>query len=175
MRTWTFESVRPAGDGPWTDEPDKAQWVDEATGLDCLAVRNWLSGAWCGYVGVPPSHPWHGQRPDNIHADVHGNVNFGGPCTEGGEEGPYICHVPDPGRPHDVWWLGFDCSHGWDFAPNLVHYLDVLDPGIEERFFDMTTYRTFAYIQAEVTRLAAQAAEATKSNNALRPTLKDDE
>ena len=41
------------GPGEWTDEPDKLQWVDEATGFDCLIVRNSL-GALCGYVGVSP-------------------------------------------------------------------------------------------------------------------------
>lgn len=44
------------GDGPWQKEPDKAQWLDEATRLPCLAVRNNVSGTLCGYVGVPPGH-----------------------------------------------------------------------------------------------------------------------
>lgn len=26
--------------GQWTNEPDKVQWIDEATGLDCLIVRH---------------------------------------------------------------------------------------------------------------------------------------
>src|SRR5690606_3996986 len=37
----------------------KIQWVDEATGLDCLMVRN-SGGAWCGYVGVSEGHPLYG-------------------------------------------------------------------------------------------------------------------
>lgn len=47
------------GPGPWHDEPDKIQWVDEETGLDCLIVRN-HGGALCGYVGVPDGHPAYG-------------------------------------------------------------------------------------------------------------------
>lgn len=39
------------GEGPWTAEPDKRQWRDEATGLPCLIVRG-PHGAFCGYVGV---------------------------------------------------------------------------------------------------------------------------
>lgn len=48
------------GAGPWSNEPDKVQWQDEATGLPCLMVRN-HSGAWCGYVGVAEGHPLYGQ------------------------------------------------------------------------------------------------------------------
>lgn len=45
--------------GPWHEETfDKVVWVDPATGLDCMANRGPM-GNWCGYVGVPPSHPWH--------------------------------------------------------------------------------------------------------------------
>ena len=49
------------GDGAWVDEPDKAQWRDEATGLPCLLVRN-QAGALCGYVGVYPQHPYWGKQ-----------------------------------------------------------------------------------------------------------------
>ena len=41
--------------GAWQDEPDKVQWIDEETGLDCLIVRN-PGGALCGYVGVAEGH-----------------------------------------------------------------------------------------------------------------------
>lgn len=47
--------------GPWDQEPfDKVSWVDEETNLDCLAVRGPM-GSWCGYVGVPPGHPFYGK------------------------------------------------------------------------------------------------------------------
>lgn len=49
------------GNGAWVDEPDKAQWRDEATGLPCLLVRNQL-GALCGYVGVYPDHPYFAKQ-----------------------------------------------------------------------------------------------------------------
>lgn len=48
------------GDGPWTSEPDRAEW--EHAGLPCLALRGpEFSGHWCGYVAVPPGHPMHGK------------------------------------------------------------------------------------------------------------------
>lgn len=47
--------------GPWDSEPDKKQWLDEASGLACLIVRNQNGGNLCGYVGVPKTHPLHGK------------------------------------------------------------------------------------------------------------------
>lgn len=60
-REWRWDKIKPSwGPGPWEEEPDKRQWTDPATGLPCLIVRNRLGGL-CGYVGVPPSHPWYGR------------------------------------------------------------------------------------------------------------------
>lgn len=159
IKTWTFPD-HPATVGPWSDEPDKAQWIDEATDLDCLAVRNWR-GAWCGYVGVPPGHPLHGvgydhaeQRGDSF--DVHGGLTFSDFCQEGAEDGPGICHVPQPGRPAKVWWLGFDCAHYMDLTPHDAADSELigLHIGLREG-----TYRTLDYVRAEVASLARQLAE----------------
>jgi hypothetical protein len=46
------------GDGPWTLEPDRLEF--EAHGFPCLLNRAPVTGAWCGYVAVPPGHPLHG-------------------------------------------------------------------------------------------------------------------
>lgn len=133
--------------GPWHDEPDKAHWVDEATGLDCLIVRNHL-GALCGYVGVPPAHPWHGKDYDDVYVDVHGGLTYADRCQEDEEHG--ICHLPEPGRPDDVWWLGFDCAHSGDLVPGVG------------RVSPYETYRDLNYVRDEVAGLARQAAEATR-------------
>lgn len=157
MRTWTFAEVRPPAGGPWDTEPDKAQWVDEATGLDCLIVRA-EPGSLCGYVGLPPGHPLHGE---SAHAAakvwVHGGVNFASSCQEGAEDGYGVCHVPEPGRPHDVWWLGFDCAHiPGDKCPTYaVTVAEVLG---EDNTFAKGTYRTFEYVKGEVESLARQLA-----------------
>jgi hypothetical protein len=106
------------GDGPWQNEPDKKQWVDEETGLPCLIVRNG-HGALCGYVGVPNGHPWYGVSYDDVRVEgdewpeVHGGLTFSDKCQEGGK----ICHKVEPGEPDDVWWLGFDCAHSGDMWP----------------------------------------------------------
>lgn len=143
MKTWTFTD-KPHDGNPWNAEPDKAQWIDEATGLDCLIVRGPL-GALCGYVGLPPNHPWHGTDADHVDAAVHGGLNYAAPCQEHAGERA-ICHVPEPGRPADVWWLGFDCAHAGDLNP-------ITGPITGDE-----VYRDFAYVQAEVARLAAQLA-----------------
>lgn len=48
------------GAGPWQTEPDRIEW--EHVGLTCLMLRTDHMGNWCGYVAVPPGHPWHGHR-----------------------------------------------------------------------------------------------------------------
>ena len=47
----------------WLDEPDEYMW--EHAGLPCAIMRNGL-GAWCGYVGIPASHPLHGKPYNHI-------------------------------------------------------------------------------------------------------------
>lgn len=157
QRTWTFPDIHPKTPGPWSDEPDKAQWVDDATGLDCLIVRNRL-GALCGYVGVPPGHPWHGKDYGNEalwNIDVHGGLTFADACQEGKEDGYGICHVPEPGRPAKVWWFGFDCAHAGDLVPGMA------DSAAEIQVLrERDVYRDFDYVRAEVAQLAKQLAEA---------------
>jgi len=157
------------GPGPWQDEPDKVQWKDETTGLDCLAVRTQHMGHWCGYVGVPQGHPLHevdyddayrvAARAKGIDPDewwchdllaVHGGLTYADHCADGPEE-TSICHVPQPGETDHVWWLGFDCAHAGDLSPFSVAR-GFPSIGVE-------VYRTLDYVRAEVTSLAKQIAE----------------
>lgn len=160
MRTWTFAEVRPPGDGPWVEEPDKAQWVDEATGLDCLIVRNPRAGHLCGYVGVPPGHPWHGVSRHEIIVVVHDCLSFSDFCQEGAENSPSVCHVPEPGRPEKVWWLGFAAAGFMDAQPTAEAVLATI--GITD--LGPVYYRTFDYVRDEVASLAAQAASAMSAS-----------
>ena len=162
-RSWTQDG-RPklrrrgteAGPGPWWDEPDKVQWIDPATGLDCLMVRNgW--GAWCGYVGLPPGHPLHGVDYDVVDVDVHGGLTFAASCDDEAPEDGGICHVPFPGRPVDVWWLGFDCGHAWDLQPAMEERSRRL--GYHSRLSD-EVYRDWSYVADQVRDLALQLAAA---------------
>lgn len=130
------------GPGPWMDEPDKLQWTDEETGLPCLIVRNRM-GALCGYVAVSEGHPDYRKPYDDVPVDVHGGLSYADECQGS------ICHVPEPGKPDNVWWLGFDCAHGGDLTPSSR------DLGFS---FDGDQYRDLAYVQSECRQLAAQLA-----------------
>jgi len=96
--------------GPWVSEPDVVSWVDEATGLPCLILRNPQMGNLCGYVGVSGGHPAFGHAYDGndevgeclSHARVHGGLTFAGPRWDGVADGYY--------------YFGFDCAHYGDKA-----------------------------------------------------------
>lgn len=150
MKTYTFYERK---DWPRAnlckDEPDKAVWTDEKTGMVCMIHRNSV-GALCGYVAVEPGHPWFEKTYWDISADVHGGLTFANSCDPQATEERGICHVPEPGKPDHVWWLGFDCAHYGDMCPGMGRaYLE--DQGI---------YRDFNYVKSEVEKLAKQVAEA---------------
>lgn len=160
-REWTTIDKANWGEGAWSHEADKYQWVDEATDLDCLIVRNhW--GALCGYVGLPPAHPLHGlgyMDLDRLGAEpeVHGGLTFASACDEDAAEGKGICHIPEPGRPADVWWLGFDCGHAWDLAPGMrAHERDLGLPPMPTMPGPGETYRDVTFVRAECASLARQ-------------------
>lgn len=135
-------------DGPWLDEPDKIQWVDAETGLDCLIVRGPV-GALCGYVGVSAGHPAHGIGCSQVTVptDVHGGLTYADACDEDAAEATGICHIPFEGRPRDVWWLGFDCSHVDDYCPGYPGRLDLGRAQV---------YRNVDYVRLECAVLAVQ-------------------
>ena len=142
------------GPGPWQDEPDKAQWQDEETGLPCLIVRNG-GGALCGYVGVPDTHPWHGKDYDDEpvwNADVHGGLTFADACADTDDESRHICHLPDPGEPDNVWWFGFDCSHLGDLSPKYARDYPPFDRD--------ESYKPVGYVKANIRKLAKHLASA---------------
>lgn len=136
--------------GPWDGEPDKAVWVDEATGLDCM-VRRGPVGSLCGYAGVALDHPLHGEDCDALDMDVNGGLTYAAGCQDS-DEPSAICHTPQPGRPDDVWWFGFDCAHAYDFSPVVAMTMQGL--GIETTMGNH--YWTFGEVIREVERLARQ-------------------
>lgn len=91
-----------ANEAPWLTEPSDYQW--EHAGFPCELWRNGF-GVWCGYVAVPPGHPWHGKHYDDINASVHGGLTYA-----------------DDGDHESTWVVGFDCGHFGDFSPELARY-----------------------------------------------------
>jgi hypothetical protein len=126
--------------GPWDNEPDRLQWKTRA-GLPGLIVRG-SGGAWCGYVAVAPGHPDYERDDGEVTFAVHGGITYAAKC------GGHVCHVPEPGEPDNVWWLGFDTAHAGDFCPAAPFLCASLTE----------TYRDVAYVQAEVESLAEQLA-----------------
>lgn len=143
--------------GPWDPEPDRIEWTTDA-GFTGIILRqsarheHYAPGHLCGYVGVEPGHPWHGldcsTAPAEAHEACHWGITFGRECE--GE----VCHVPAPGQPEHLWWLGFDAAHCDDMSPRDATLY-------APRLTDHTTYRTVEYMRREVERLAAAAKAVT--------------
>lgn len=158
------------GEGPWLSEPDRVEWRHK--GYACLLVRGPL-GSWCGYVGVPPGHPWFGADLD-LDADAPGGITYAAACEEGG----HICHVPRPGEPPEVYWVGFDFGHSGDYMPKVHAELAGLPSSLSRRskpydheqalaqrgrrpFWERDdVYATEQMARNEVVNLAEQAVEA---------------
>jgi len=137
--------------GEWDSEPDKAQFVDENTGLPCLIVRG-PSGALCGYVGVAEGHPLFNRDCFDATADqieVHGGLTFSDFCAHSADESRHICHVPAPGEPDRVWWFGFDCAHSGDLCPAFGNR-----PGFERSPWE--NYCGIGYLRNQCAKLAEQ-------------------
>jgi hypothetical protein len=142
------------GVGEWQSEPDKVQWIDAATNLDCLAVRG-PHGAWCGYVGVASEHPAFGKGYGDVDVDVHGGLTFAHECCEG-PENRAICHLPFAGRTDNVWWLGFDCAHCFDQSPGSDARLRRIASYRGPIPLPDEVYRPLAYVREQCATLAAQ-------------------
>jgi hypothetical protein len=162
-QTWINPEVDRStwGPGPWDGEPDKVSWADEATGLPCIALRaNPELGNWCGYVAVEPGHPLHGHGYDDADLEVHGGLTFASSCMQDRPVEASVCHVPEPGKPADVFWFGFDCGHAWDVAPAM----DARERAhgwtpVHDKFphaTPPTTYKTLGFVKAECAQLASQ-------------------
>lgn len=157
------------GRGEWQDEPDKIQWTDEDTGLPCLVVRG-PSGALCGYVGVSEGHRFFGkeyssgdydseeyrQSPGSL-LEAHGGITFSDFCRESPDHRG-ICHIPGPGEPDRVWWLGFDCAHYGDHCP-----------AFDRGFSHESDYKNLFYVQSECRSLAQQLTRYRDENQISQP------
>lgn len=116
-QTWQLLDKRDWPGGPWLNEADARVWVDRDSGYPCLVRRHDVLGHLCGYVGVPPRHPFHEVERDSdavIRLECHGGVNWTSYRTMMGLD-QRIIPALQPWPRH--WWLGFDCAHAWDRAP----------------------------------------------------------
>lgn len=91
----------------------------------------------------------------------NGGLTYSDACQEDRPEAVAVCHVPEPGRPADLWWFGFDCAHAFDIVPAMELRMRQLGeprllPEWAEPDWVRSTYRTMPYVKGEVAQLAAQ-------------------
>lgn len=186
MKTWNTKDKSTWQPGPWTNEPDKAQWI--AHGLDCLIVRN-QSGALCGYAGVPEKHPLFGvgyseESPalaKALEARMNSPVDekqlglgvmLGLMLGEGEKQTPEMAFSVHGGltfaakcRPsddpaHGICHTGEDVANKvvWWFGFDCAHAGDV-SPAYERHFGYSEVYRDFDYVKQQTENLAKQLSE----------------
>ena len=142
--------------GDWDDEPDRVEWRWLGPPkLPCLIVRG-PSGALCGYVGVPPGHPYYELDYQKCDVHAHGSLTYADRCAEDG----HICHVARSGEAEQVWWLGFDCAHGCDRRPGSEAFYRAR--GLDQLGESFATYKSIAYVRSQVESLAHQLCRVAK-------------
>lgn len=157
-------------------------FAGEAHGLIYFGKRGGMK-AWCGYVGVPETHPLYEKGyGDTVKVDPKLfqesiNIDDIGPITlmtassrtdleacttsldlifrvHGGLT--FAGRWPNPFR-QDLWFFGFDCSHAGDRNPYYA-IKNLIDP--ENDIWDRNEpYRTEEYTRGQCERLAKQLAE----------------
>lgn len=139
-------------DGPWKTEPDIARW--RHVGMECCIVRHPVRGHLCGYVGLPPDHPFYEMEWSDVdgYIRVHGGVTL---CI--GEWPLTTAPKEEVGEDPRLWWIGFDTTHGQDYAPGAgitVGSLLYPDKGWSE--WNLSHYRNFDYVRKETNDMAEQ-------------------
>lgn len=154
-------------DGPWQQEPDKKEWVDRESGLKCLLKRG-PHGGWCGYVGVPKSHPGFGMSYNPVpyedlsdaiiwwrkHVTMHTAYKIEDIRVHGG-----LTYAGSLDKDKSLHWFGFDCAHAGDYSPA---YQDIKALNTPTGWGTLTDYRNMAYAADECTKLAKQLAAITR-------------
>jgi hypothetical protein len=113
----------------WEHEPDRVEF--EYLGFKCLILRHPEFKHLCGYIALPPNHPYYGEHYDDIPVEVHGGLTF---ADEGDGKR----------RLKGYWWIGFDCGHSNDYIPFL---------GPPRKYL---RYRNIKYVTNELKKLARQ-------------------
>lgn len=134
--------------GPWQEESDYLVWIDETSNYHCHMRRN-EQGAWCGFVGLPRTHPLFLYDNQSVVWDsfnVHGGIGFTGYISK--ED---VLFTP----PEKVWWVGFNCAQSEDLTPRKRPPNEIF----AKRTTKKKRYRTVDYVRKQVAKLAAQLKE----------------
>lgn len=130
--------------GPWDDEPD--EWHGEFHGLKVRAVRHSVFGSWLGYVLLPRGHPQYGLPYNEIEAD-------GATYAEHGAHQDNLELMEKSLQDEEVWEVGFDCGHAWDYQPGMTRFNEVM--GLEP-LGKIENYKTLEYVKKRLEEMAAQ-------------------
>lgn len=146
----------------WEDEPD---YLEGSYGdVPWFIQRQPILKHLCGYIVVNEHHPWYGQLfiYDGNDIIVHGGITYTDDKLPGSGEVKERANTTST-KFAGGWFIGFDCSHAWDYVPGLdsllhgdMHFYDNLD----------VEYRTIEYVRAQC-ELLAQQAIATLSSRML--------
>jgi hypothetical protein len=106
---------------------------------------------------------YHGRRALDSVIDAHGGLTFSNVCQRRATEAEGICHVPEPGEPHRVWWFGFDCAHASDLIPGWPPEVRTIRASVAASMGGYNyerddIYRDVPYVREQVAQLAAQLA-----------------
>lgn len=88
--------------------PAEKIWVYK--NLHCMVSLVPLSHR-CGYVGIPPSHPWFRISYEELPINIHGGLTYSSMNEYRDEQ----CGVVG------LYWVGFDCNHAGDSNVNEVN------------------------------------------------------
>jgi len=138
------------------DRPESILEKGEMLGFEYRITNN-FGGARCGYIKVPPGHPWHGMDFEIIPCEVHGGLTFSSGESEGSE-----------------WWIGFDFAHPSDLRdPDLPFESSIFRDeilGFYNRIQELCNRGSKPHlwtqdeIRAECMRVAGQAKGAVKDS-----------
>ena len=114
-------------------------------GFRWLATHNGR-GYRCGFILIPPGHPWHGKAHGQIGARVHGGLSWSGHSST-------------------AYCLGFECNCDFD-APDLSLPMEpeVADRLRQRPIPDGTQIRTQEYVEKQCRDLCEQAAAAANGD-----------
>jgi len=109
-------------------------WVT-SSGLRAVCILVADGSHRCGYVSVSSSHPNYEIGYNDVVADVHGGLTYGGRLLQ------YEAFIND-----DLWWFGFDCAHYNDIVLSMLTFGEEVGEG--------RVFRSAEFVIAECEKLA---------------------
>jgi hypothetical protein len=148
------EKLKYLGYGEWVEELDLLIFKYKEYKAKIIrimmqeAFHHWCGGYLCGYIFIPPKHPWF-QTVDDMYEGLPCQVHYG--LTYGQFDKDSGCYV-----------IGFDCSHCFDIVPSmeLLKKSSYLKKNLTGKF--NSTYKNMDFCINECKSMIDQAIDAEK-------------